>query len=96
MKKLLFGFVWFVVLYFVFCMGFGAVAGAKAGSQYRDTAAAQRAGAIAGEKAVTENLGVIVGGALMLSILGSGFGLLPGTRAARPATQTEEVPRRWD
>ena len=83
MKKLLFGFVWFVVLYFVFCAGVGAIAGGIAGSQHTNTAAAQKAGQIAGAKAVTENLGFIVGGALMLSILGCGFGLLPGTRAAR-------------
>jgi hypothetical protein len=82
MKKLLFGLLWFVVLYIAFCMGVGAVAGANAGSQYKNTAAAQKAGQIAGAKAVTENFGLIVGGALMLSILGSGFGLLPGTRAA--------------
>ena len=82
MKKLLFGFAWFVVLYFIFCAGVGGVAGAKAGSQYKNVEAAQRAGQEAGAKAVSENLGFIVGGALMLSILGSGFGLLPGTRTA--------------
>jgi hypothetical protein len=80
MKKLLFGFLWFLALYFVFCMGVGAVAGANAGSKYKNAAAAQKAGGIAGAKAVNDNFGLIVGGALMLSILGSGFGLLPGTR----------------
>lgn len=89
MKKLLFGLLWFVVLYFLFCAGVGAVAGAKAGSQYTNTAAAQRAGQIAGAKAVSENLGFIVGGALTLAILGSGFGLLPGTRQAAPVVESE-------
>jgi hypothetical protein len=82
MKKLLFGLLWFVVLYFLFCAGVGAVAGAAAGSQSKNTAAAQKAGQIAGAKAVSENLGLIVGAALTLSILGCGFGILPGTRAA--------------
>jgi hypothetical protein len=80
MKKLLFGLLWFVVLYFTFCGGVGGFAGAKAGSQYQNAAAAQEASKIAGAKAVSENLGVILGAALTLSILGSGFGLLPGTR----------------
>src|SRR5262249_51884337 len=82
MKKLLFGFVWFVLLYFVLCAGVGAFAGAKVGLQYKNAAAAQQASQKAGAKAVSENLGFIVGGALMLAILGSGFGLLPGTRTA--------------
>ena len=43
--------------------------------------AQQKAGGIAGAKAVNDNFGLIAGGALMLSILGSGFGLLPGTRS---------------
>jgi hypothetical protein len=80
MKKLLFGLLWFVVLYFMFCTGVGAFAGAKVGSQYKNAAAAQEAGGKAGAKAVSDNFGFIVGGALTLSILGSGFGLLPGTR----------------
>ena len=88
MKKLLFGFVWFVVLYFTFCAGVGGVAGAKAGSQYKNAAAAKEAGGIAGAQAVSENFGFIVGGALTLSILGSGFGLLPGTRA-KPKTEAQ-------
>jgi hypothetical protein len=81
MRKVLFGFVWFIVLYFVGCMGVGGVAGGIAGSRETNRAAAQMAGGRAGGKAVTENYGLIVGGAVTLSILGSGFGILPGTRS---------------
>ena len=80
MRKILFGFVWFVVLYFLGCMGVGAVAGAIAGSREPNAAAGQIAGQRAGAKGVSGNIGFIAGGALSLSILGCGAGILPGTR----------------
>ena len=92
MKKLLFGLLWFVAFYFLFCMGVGGVAGGIAGSKHQNTAAAQKAGQLAGEKAVNEYLGAIVGTCLTLSILGSGFGLLPGTGSRRPPANQPAPP----
>jgi hypothetical protein len=94
MRKLLFGFVWFAALYVAFCAGVGGFAGAKAGARYTNKAEAQKAGGIAGGKAVSEYLGLIVGAAVALSILGSGFGVLPGT-GAKPKSNSQPSEREW-
>ncbi|HEV2968960.1 MAG TPA: hypothetical protein VGY55_03155 [Pirellulales bacterium] len=81
MKKVLFAFLWFVVLYFVACFLIGAVAGGIAGSHHPESvAAAQQAGMIAGARAVSEYRLLIVAGAMLLSAMGSVAGVLPGTR----------------
>jgi hypothetical protein len=80
-KKVLFGFVWCVVFYFVACMFVGGVAGGIAGTKYPgNIPAAQEAGRIAGEKAVTQYLPYIAFSSVTLAILGSGAGILPGTK----------------
>jgi amino acid transporter len=79
MKRLVFGIVWCIGFYFLGCGLTGGVAGAIAGS--RDPQNASVAGARAGEKAVRDVWGFILGGALILSVLGTVTGLLPGTRA---------------
>ena len=72
MRKVVFGFVWFVVFYFGICIVAGAVAGASAG----DVDAAR----VAGEQLVSENLPLIIGASVTLAVGGAALGLLPGTR----------------
>jgi hypothetical protein len=80
MKKLLVGFLLFGVLYFVGCIAVGGIAGGIAGSHQESAVAAERAGRLAGAKAVTNNRGFIVAGAAVLAVLGSNAGLLAGLR----------------
>jgi hypothetical protein len=80
MKKVVFGIVWCIALYFVCSMVVGGIAGGIAGSRTTDARTAARSGREAGAKAVRDNHGLIVAGAILLSAIGSSFGLLPGTR----------------
>lgn len=82
-KRILLGVVWFVVLYMGACMITGAIAGAIAGSQ--DPANASTAGYQAGQQVVIALRGYFLLGALLLSIIGTSLGILPGTRKKAPA-----------
>ena len=87
MKKLLFGIVWCVVFYFGICIAAGAIVGAMAGTHYpHDPAMAAHAGQQAGIKIVNDYGVYFVAGAVVLSVLGSGFGVLPGTRQNRSSS----------
>ena len=77
-KRIVMGFVWFVVLYFGACCVTGAVAGGIAGSN--DPAHASEAGARAGQQAVLALRGYFLLGSLGLSVVGASLGILPGTR----------------
>jgi hypothetical protein len=93
MKKVLVGFAWFLAFYFGSCMVVGAFVGAKLGASGKyanDSAALQRAASEAGEKAARDNLGLLVGIAVTLSVGGTALGLLPGTGGPRQ-TSTEEL-----
>src|SRR5687768_2151115 len=92
MKRAAVGFVWFIGFYFVGCMVAGGIAGAKLGASGKyvnDSAALQRAATEAGEQAVKDNLGLIVGIAVTLAVGGAAVGLLPGTGGPRVKTQEE-------
>ena len=78
MKRVLFGIVWFVVIYFVACVVIGAVVGGMAGAN--DPANAAQAGAEAGARIVGQNRIWIALGAVVISTVGSFQGWLPGTR----------------
>ena len=82
LKRILFGMLWFVVLYMGACMITGAVAGAIAGS--RDPANASAAGYQAGQQVVLSLRGYFLLGALALSVIGTSLGVLPGTRKSSP------------
>ena len=82
LKRVLFGVLWCVVIYFLACILTGAVAGAIAGS--RDSANASAVGAQAGAKAVADLRGYIFAGAVGLSAIGTWAGVLPGTRSKQP------------
>ncbi len=86
-RRILFGVVWCVVLYFGACMVTGGVAGAMAGN--RDPANAAVVGRRAGSEAVGALRGYFVVGALLLSVGGTWAGVLPGTRAGKPARRRD-------
>jgi hypothetical protein len=99
MKRVFFAFVWFVVIYFVTCMIVGGIAGGIAGSKHpNDMATAQRAGGIAGAKAVEENRLIILLEAVLLTALGTVAGVLPGTKGSPspvdPGIELVEIRRR--
>jgi len=85
-KRLFFGILWFIVLYMGACIITGGVAGAIAGIRSPDNASA--AGSIAGREAVLALRVYFLFGSAALALVGTWFGVLPGTRkvAARPPT----------
>lgn len=81
MKRVLFGVLWCIVLYFGACMLTGAIAGGMAGGD--DPAHAYEAGAQAGAEAVKAWRGYYLVGAVVLAAAGTWTGWLPGTRPKR-------------
>lgn len=82
-KQVFFGLLWFVVIYMAVCFLTGAVAGAIAGAQ--DPANASQAGAIAGSRAVNALHIYLATGSVILSIIGTWIGILPGTGLKKKA-----------
>jgi amino acid transporter len=80
MEKLVFGIVWCIGLYITAAMVVGGVAGEIAGTRSPDARSTSQAGYWAGANAVKDNRGYIIAGAVLLSAVGSSFGVLPGTR----------------
>jgi hypothetical protein len=85
LKRILMGFVWLIVVYFVLCFVTGAVAGGIAGS--RDPEHASEAGRVAGQQAVLAVRGYLMLGALGTAVIGTWLGFLPGTRPAPESTE---------
>jgi hypothetical protein len=79
-KRILFGVLWFVVMYMGACMITGAIAGAIAGS--KDPEHASVVGRQAGQQVVLGLRMYFLLGAAALSIIGASVGFLPGTRSA--------------
>jgi hypothetical protein len=77
-KRILFGFLWFVVLYLAGSFLVGAIAGAIAGA--KNPANASQVGAVAGAAAVAAFRLYIFAGAVLLAVVGAWTGFLPGTR----------------
>jgi hypothetical protein len=82
MRKVLFGFLWLVVFYMGGAMLIGGIVGFQIGLKYpHDPERVSAEASIAGEQAVQKNLPLLAGGSITLAILGTAFGLLPGTRS---------------
>jgi hypothetical protein len=92
MKRVFFGFVWFLILWFGTAMVGGMVVGGIAGSQVKAGSASegfekgQAAGHQAGVEFGRKYGSMIVLGALVVSIGGTVAGILPGTRPKQPPT----------
>jgi hypothetical protein len=76
-KRMLFGFFWFGVIYFAACVVVGAVAGGIAG--VKDPSNASILGQRAGYEAVDAFRGLILVGSILISALGTWAGKLRGT-----------------
>jgi predicted nucleic acid-binding Zn ribbon protein len=79
--KVLFGFVWWIVLYFGSLTLACGIAGGIAGG--RDPQNAQEAGRRAGEQLAVQYGAHFIVGAAVIAFVGAGFGLLPGTRRGK-------------
>ncbi len=86
MKRALFWFLWFVALTLGGLTIGGSIVGAIAGSQVQATSISDGykkghdVGAVAGAEFGRDYAGLILLGALVLSIAGTAFGVLPGTK----------------
>ena len=81
MKRVIFGFIWCVVIYLVACTVAGAIAGGLAGAN--NPANAAQAGAEAGARFVGENRMWFALGAVVVSVVGTITGFLPGTKTKK-------------
>jgi hypothetical protein len=80
-RRIIFGVVWCVVLYFGACMITGGIAGGQAGA--KDPANAAAVGAVAGAKAVEALRVYFLMGALAIATVGTAAGILPGTQVKK-------------
>jgi len=80
-KKVLFGFIWWIALYFGALVVAGMIAGGIAGG--RDPQHAQEAGRRAGEQLAAEYGVHFLLGSAVIAFIGAGFGQLPGTRRGK-------------
>jgi hypothetical protein len=80
MRRLVIGFVWFVVLYFGILGAGGAIVGTMKGSGGKNPAHGYQAGYAAGEEFGKQYGTVVLFVALGGAVLGTATGRLPGTR----------------
>lgn len=81
MKKLGFGIVWFLALSMGAIIVGGAIVGGMAGAENPENA--QAAGEAAGQAFGEAYSGMIFLSAFIIAVLGSIFGLLPGTKSEK-------------
>ena len=87
LKKVIFGLIWLVVLYFLTCAVAGGIAGGIAGAN--DPQHAAEAGARASMTLVGKYRPVFFLGALGLAVVGTIMEWLPGTKVQRPKPKWE-------
>ena len=88
MRKVIFGLVWFVLFYFGACTVAGGIAGAKAASNLPRNSPPERVKEVtlAASSATVYSLRIyLFTGALVISVVGSASGYLPGTRDSEDA-----------
>lgn len=78
LRKITFGTIWFLVLYFGSCALIGGIAGGMAGAKDPENAA--YVGALAGAAAVEPIKYYLLAASLLTAILGAYKGFLPGLR----------------
>ncbi len=84
MKRIISGSLWTILIYFLGCALVGAIAGGIEGSQFSDNPESARAfGQNAGMVIVSKYRGYIAICALLLGIVCTWFGLLPGTKVRK-------------
>jgi hypothetical protein len=81
MRRVIFGIIWAIVIYFAGCIVVGAIAGAMTGAA--DPQTALETGRQAGSEAVERLQPVISLTAATIGAVGSWMGFLPGTRARK-------------
>ncbi|AMV38903.1 hypothetical protein [Planctomyces sp. SH-PL62] len=84
LKRILVGFVWFVVFYLGACGIVGGIAGGRAGADEKDPQKAAAAGGQAGAEAVNRVWGYLLVGSFVAATVGAKTGTLPGTRRKGP------------
>ena len=84
--RYLFGFMWFVGIYFVGCVVLGGIAGGIAGANNPQNPG--EVGAIAGREIVANYRHLITIGAALVAAGGTFTGILPGTKV-KPEPESE-------
>jgi hypothetical protein len=86
-RKIGFGILWFIAIYFIGCMLVGGVAGGIAGYHHQNSDAAGQAGA----SAITALQNYLLFGAAFISVIGSIKGFLPGTKQKSTDLKDEQI-----
>jgi len=89
-KRIVFGFIWSVVLYVGLCMLVGGAAGFIASAKSGPGADPSALGSQAGSRAVLALRPYLGIAAIAMAAFGAYCGILPGTKNQRPQPETQE------
>jgi hypothetical protein len=91
LKRIIFGVVWAFALYLAICAGVGGIMGGLYSARYPDRSTMENTQEIA--VLVTPYFKYFFVGGVVLSIIGSSFGLLPGTEIEKKPKKRQGGPR---